>query len=199
MKNFQLSSAIRVITRPNNTFREIFEDVDNYFKASIIIFILSSIFYISFTVPSESISKLPTNEIGYILDAEIQVIGTVLSISGGFLSIVLIFYVGKLFGGSKNFRGVFSVLSYSLIPMLIGGILVSIFLYYPPLLEYVSGIDSKDPGFRMLYWVLYFGIFFPFVIWSFILSIKAIKIANNFGTGKTLGIIILTVIISAVI
>ena len=83
--------------------------------------------------------------------------------------------------------------------MLIGGILVSIFLYYPPLLEYVSGIDSKDPGFLMLYWVLYFGIFLPFSLWSLILSIKAIKIANNFGTGKTLGIIILTAIISAVI
>ena len=192
----KIASIFGVIKRPNNTFREIFDNVGYYFKASIIILVLSSFFNVGITFPSESISKLPTNELGYVLDAEIQIIDLAVNILGGFLIVVLIFYVGKKFGGSKNFRGVFSVLSYSLIPVLIGGILVSIFLYYPPLLEAVSGIDSEDSGFSTLFWVLYFGIFLPFAIWSLILSVKAIKIANNFGTGKALGILVLASVIS---
>jgi len=93
MKNFQLSSVIKVITMPNNTFREIFEDVDNYFKASIIILVLSSFFTITLPVTLETSSELTTNELGYILDAEIQILDSIVSIVGGFLTIVIILYI----------------------------------------------------------------------------------------------------------
>ena len=197
MTSQKISYVFKVIKNPNNTFREIYQNADNYFKTSIIILVLSSFFTVTFTF--NGISEFSTNELGYILDAEIQIINHTVNILSGFLFVVLVFFVGKKFGGSKNFRGLFSVLSYSVIPILIGGIIVSIFLYYPPLLESVSGIDSEDPIFPMLFWVLYLGIFFPFSIWSLILSIKAIKIANNFGTWKTIGIIILAMIIMSLI
>lgn len=199
MTSQKIASIYGVIKRPNNTFREIFEDGNYYFKPSVIILILSSFFTVSFTILSGSISDIPTNELGYFLDAEIQIIDSVVNILGGFLIVVLIFYVGRMFRGSKNFRGVFSVASYSLIPILIGGILVSIFLYYPPLLEYISGIDSGDSRFLTLFWVMYFVILFPCSIWTLILTVKAIKIANNFGTAKAFGIVVLALIISNVI
>ena len=196
MASQKIASIFSVIKRPNNTFKEIYQNVDYYFKASVIILVLSSFFTITFTTPSESISEFPTNELGYILDAEIQIIDSVVKVLAGFLIVFLTFYVGKKFGGSKNFRGVFSVVSYSLIPILIGGILVSIFIYYPPLLAYISGIDLDDSGFGMFFWVLYIGIFLPFTAWSLILSVKAVKIANNFGTGKAFGIIVLATLIN---
>lgn len=185
-----------MIKKPNNTFREIYGNENHYFKASIVILVLSSFFFVSFASPSVEIFELPTNELGYILDTEIQIIDSIVKVLGGFLFTVIIFYLGKKLNGSKNFRGVFSVVSYSMIPVLIGGILVSVFLYYPPFLEYISGIDSADLEFGMLFWKLYLGLFLPFGIWSTILLIKAIKIANNFGTKKAFGTFVLAEIIN---
>ena len=190
------TSIFNVIRKPNDTFRQIYDNVDDHFRSAIAILIISSFFAVSFTFPSETLAHLPTNELGYVLDVEIEIIDFIVIILSEILLIVLIFYVGKKFGGSKNFRGVFSVLSYALIPALIGGFIVSILLFYPPLLEFVSGIDTENDVFPMLFWILYLGIFAPSTIWSLILSIKAIKIANGFGTRKSIGIIILSSIIS---
>ena len=195
MTNKKITSILGVIKNPNNTIKEISENENYYFVPSIAILVISSIFFINISSPSEEISSLPTNEIGYILDAEIQIIDGIVKVLGGFLNTVIIFYLGKKLGGSKNFRRVFSVVSYSLIPVLIGGILVSIFLYYPPLLEYISGIDSTDSEFGTLFWILYYGLFLPCGIWSLILLIKALKIANNFGTKKAFGTFVLAAII----
>jgi len=70
----KIDSILNVIKRPNNTFKEIYQNVDDYFKLSIIIFILSSFFTITLPITSQTSSELPTNELGYILDVEMQIL-----------------------------------------------------------------------------------------------------------------------------
>ena len=60
-------------------------------------------------------------------------------------------------------------------------------------------IDETDSEFQYFGMVSYFGVLVPLAIWSLIISIKALKIANGFGTGKAFGILLLATVISYVV
>ena len=186
-----------VLIKPNHTFQQITYHPSKYVVASIIILTLSSFFFISYT-EDELDPALTVNELGFVWDFQHQVTYFGFSVMLNMATIVTIFYIGKKLGGNHNFSSVFSVLLYATMPVLIGGILVHVFVFYPPLLEGITGIDTESVEFPGLIWPLYI-IFLMFGIWSFVLSIKALKVVNDFGTAKSFGLIILaTIIISFV-
>ena len=58
---------------------------------------------------------------------------------------------------------------------------------------------GAEPPFEYFALVVYFGIYGPFGIWSIIIAIKAIKIPNGFGTGKAIGVFLLSLLIASFI
>ena len=189
----RINAIISILTRPNQAFRDITENPINYFATAIAILAVTSFFFISYTV-GEPDPSLTINEIGYVWDVMHQSESFGKSVLWNLVSIVLIFYLAKRFGGSNDFKKVFSVLAFAMVPVLIGGIILHVFFMYPPLLESITGIDKEDPEFAGLFWPLYYT-FMPFTLWSLVLSIKAIKIVNAFGTAKAFGILIASVIV----
>ena len=193
----RIKSVISVMTRPNQTFSEIANHDQSYFVFAIAILALSSFFFVGF-ISEESVASLPVNEGGFVLDAGYQIQSFGESVLWNIASIALIFYLGIKFGGNNNFKKVFSVITFALIPMLIGGVIMHAFALYPPLVEGISGIDKESPEFAGLFWPLYFT-YMPFVLWSVILSIKAIKVVNGFRTPKAFGILIMSTVIVFVV
>lgn len=190
----RINAIISILTRPNQTFRDITENPINYFATAIAILAVTSFFFISYTV-GEPDPSLTINEIGYVWDVMHQSESFGKSVLWNLVSIVLIFYLAKKFGGNNDFKKVFSVLAFAMVPVLIGGIILHIFFMHPPLLESITGIDKEDPEFAGLFWPLYYT-FMAFTFWSLVLSIKAIKIVNAFGTAKAFGILIASVIVA---
>ena len=193
----RIEAVASTLFRPNSTFRQITYNSSKYVVASIIILALSSFFFIGYS-EDELNPELAVNELGFVLDFQHQAAYFGLSVMLNMATIVTIFYIGKRLGGSCNFSSVFSVLLYATIPVLVGGILVHLFVFYPPLLEGVTGIDAQSDEFPALIWPLYI-IFLMFGVWSFVLSIKALKIVNGFGTAKSFGLIILATIIISIV
>lgn len=185
----QISSVVSVLRRPNNTFREIAEsNQQKYIITAIAILSLSSFFFISMT--TEQIDpSIAINELGYIWDVQYQAKSFGSSLFWNCVSIILVFYLGMKMGGNNSLRKVFSVLSFAMVPALIGGVMIYVLFMNPLLIEGITGIDKESQEFLYVSWYLYFA-FIPFVFWSFILSIKAIKIVNHFETAKAFGIFI---------
>ena len=176
--------------RPTETFREITKNNQSYFVAAIAIFAASSFFFVYLTRDQPDPS-LEISEFGYVWDVMYQAESFTKSIVWNVVSVVLIFYLGLKFGGSNNFRKVFSVLAYAMVPVLVGGIILHVFFMHPFVLGSLTGMDIESEEFLGLFWVLYFASI-PFAIWSFALSIHAIKIVNGFGNAKAFGILILS-------
>ena len=189
----RVRSVVLVMTRPNQIFREIMEFDQSYFVFAIAIFALLYFFFVGYSI-EESASSLSVNEAGFVWDARYQIQSFGESVLWNILSIVLIFYLGVKFGGSNSFRKVFSVITFAMIPVLIGGITLHVFTMYPPLIEAISGIDKESPEFAGMFWPLYF-VYMPFTLWLFILSIKAIKTVDNFGTAKAFGILVISAVV----
>lgn len=189
----RINAMISLLIRPNQTFREITENHNNFFVTAIAILVIASFFFFSYTLEDPD-TPLPKNELGYVLDAGKQVESFGVSVLLNLFSIVIVFFLGKRFGGNDNFRKVFSVMTFAMVPVLIGGVILHVFLIYPPLLASMTGLDANSTEFAGLFWLLYF-MFVPFVFWSLILSIKAIKVVDNFGTAKAFGIFISSAIV----
>ena len=195
MTDFRIKSIVLVLKRPNQIFDDILENRQNYLPLAIAIFAVSSFFIITYT-DEEPLSSVSINELGYVWDARFQLENFVESALWNLLSIALIFYLGNRFGGSgsNSFKLVFSVLTYAMIPILIGGAALHVFFMNPLLLEGISGIEKETMEFTALFWPLYFA-FIPFALWSFVLSIMAIKRIYKFRTAKSFGIFIVSGVI----
>ncbi len=188
----RINAMMSVLIRPNRTFSEIAGNHKGYFVAAIALLAISSFFFVNYTT-EELDPVLSINEMGYVLDARYQAESFGKSVFWNILSIVLIFYIGMRIGGSNSFRKVFSVMAFAMIPVLVGGITLHIFFTYPPLLEGITGIGKESPEFAGLFWPLYFA-FMIFALWSFVLTIKAIKIVDKISTAKAFGILLASVV-----
>ena len=185
--NLQIDAIFSVLIRPNKTFKKITEKQD-YFVTAVMVLVISSFFFISYSLDEQD-APLPTNELGYVLDAGKQSESFVRTLLLNILSIVIVFFIGKKLGGNNDFRKIFSVMAFAMVPVMVGGITLHVFLYNPLLLASMTGLDPDSIEFAGLFWPLYFA-FIPFVFWTFVLSIKAIKVADNFGTAKAFGVFI---------
>ena len=144
---------------------------------------------------------------GAFLDPADTALSMVLGAISGIIFIVAFFYIGKVLGGNGDYRKVFSVMFYSLVPSIPFVAIVSVALFYMISslvgisLESINEIENEERMLQMMGpFLTYVGIlvvtviaFFP---WWVVVTIKATKTVNGFGTAKAIGVIILALIVS---
>ena len=177
----KLGIISELLQKPNVAFEKISQN-PQYFTLAAIVF-LTSIFLSSFqqisTLIFHSSHNMDIVNMGYHV---INFVGIILS---HILMIVIIFYVGKKVRGNNNFKQVFSVLSFCLIPAMVGVAIVSsgnLLLTY----SIYGSEDDLGPtyAFDFLVSPMFFlqAVLLPFYIWTIILYVKAIKITDDFST-----------------
>ncbi len=190
----RLSIISELLKKPNVAFEKISQN-PQYFKLAVVIFSIS-VFISSF----QQISRLffHSSQDVDALNIAYMIIGFGGIILSHILMIVIIFYVGKIVKGNTNFKQVFSVLSFCLIPIMMGAIIiVSGNLFLPYLMA--ESTDDLSPSYALDFAgspiVLLQIVILPFGIWSLILYIKAIKITDNFSTLQAVILVIFTIIL----
>ena len=196
----RLNTIFGMLKSPNQSLHEICNNEDQYLVSSVIILIFASVFSINMangplddTIPSVSQFGIWFSDepIYWISDGLLGLLGSIILIA-------IIFVMGKKFGGIGNFKKIFTVISHASLPVVIGSVVI--FAMFFVLSSTMSdSIDETDSEFQYFGMVSYFGVLVPLAIWSLIISIKALKIANGFGTGKAFGILLLATVISYVV
>jgi len=214
--SFNLDIILRVITAPNSAFAEIRDNEDKYFVPSVGLFLFTSALGALVLLPFVMIPfddayfegvddvDLPTGDADVVL-----FVGN--SILSGFVSVVLFYFMGKNIGGNANWKKVFSVIFYTHVPAIPMTIIISILVFL--MMGSFASIDSsyfmapdgnEEKLLSVLGPILIYGgliaiVGIVFVVWLFIVSVKAIKVVNGFGTGKAFGLLILVMIISTIV
>lgn len=193
-------TILGILKSPNLTLREICDNEGSYLISSVIILVLASVFTVSMANGplDENIASVSQFGIWMSDDPIDWITDAIFGFLASVVLIVIIFLIGKKFGGIGNFKKIFAVISHATLPVVIGGI-ISFAAFFALSSTIPDTVDETDSQFQYFGLAFYFGVIVPFSIWSLIISIKAIKIANGFGTGKALGIILLASIISYVI
>lgn len=173
-----------VLKRPNIAFEKISQN-PKYFKLAVILF--SAVCFTSFFAEvSELFFQMSygLREIPDIIHHIVNFGGIVLS---NFVIILMIFYFGRKLGGSTNFRQIFASMSFCLIPVIIGSIILSFstLLYLFSVPSYDEQSPSYASSFMLSPPMLSNFIIIPFFIWSIILYFKSIKITNDFTNPRT--------------
>ena len=200
MKIRSINTIIDSIIRPNVCFANVSENVGHYFTLSVVIFaiagasaILSSLLNMSYW-NNDGRNYLDFSVISLLL----SVIHNVLQ---NFALIAAIFFVGKKLGGNSNFKKTFSVLSYCLIPAIIGAIVIPVALTFAFQMLFTGnggsymggGSLDLDPDLSPSYAldfassvIISNGFAIAFGVWMLILFLKATKIAHNFDIKKSI-------------
>jgi len=216
LSSFDLNIILRIITAPNSAFAQIRDNEEKYFVQSIGIFVLASVLSVLIMLPFVMIplddayfegvegASFPSDELDPVLFVAISLLSV-------FISTVLLYFIGKKLGGNTNWKKVFSVFFHANVPTIPMSVILSILIFLmmdsfasiDPSLIMESNIDEKQVLSMMGPVLAYVGLFLivtiAFVVWIFIVSIKAVKTINGFGTAKAFGLIILVLIISSVV
>ena len=201
--------ALRVITAPNSAFAQIRDNDGVYFVWSVCIFALSSfLMYAIFSI------RYPN-----VITLEDMFLGTGFSLLDGTAVTALIYLIGRLFGGNGNWRKVFSVFFYTyvvVVPILVVVMALTSLGGSPPALASMSGgspmlvplsmapldgVGQPDfagsgpwPGVmldRSTSLIIALVVLTALTVWLVVVSVKAIKTVNGFGTAKTFGLLVL--------
>jgi hypothetical protein len=209
-----------VITAPNSAFSQIRDNDGKYFTSSIGIFLLASVVgllvmapFVMMPLDDAYYETFDENEIDVDIPVDwadvILFVG--ISIVSGIISNVLFYFIGKKLGGNTSWKKVFSVLFYTYVPVIPMMAVMSIlaFLMWGSLTgidpSHLMTSDADDEEILSLigpvlgYAGLMVVVAIGFVIWIFVVSVKAVKTVNGFGTAKAFGLIILVMIISSII
>ena len=161
-----LALALQIITRPNQTFATLRDNDHQYFLPSIALMLLLSVLYAGLDSAAPPIAgQQATNAFASFG----------LTIMGIVASAGTLYIIGKALGGNKSWQKVFTVIFYTEvvgIPLAAASVLLSLL---PLNLQGAA-----------------FGIIIVVLIWAIILSVKAIKVLNGFGTAKAFGILVLS-------
>ena len=183
-----------LLQKPNVAFEKISQN-PQYFRPAVFIFSIS-IFISSFQQISTLIFYSSQDPDSLNIAYRIIDFGGV--ILNHILMIATVFYVGKIVKDNVNFKQVFSVLSFCLIPIMIG---ITIITSGNLILTYsmAESTDNLSPSYGLDFIVspivLLQIILLPFGIWSLILYVKAIKIVDDFSTLQAVILMIFTVIL----
>ena len=220
MSYLDSNAILGVINSPNTTFAKIRDNDEKYFASSVAIFLVASIVGLLVMVP---FVMMPLDATYYEVFEENQIDVDIpvgwsdaflfvgVNIVIGIISNGLFYFIGKKLGGNKSWKKVFSVLFYAYVPTIPMMLVFSVLVYI--MWGSLTGIDPfylMAPGsdeeeiFSLIAPVLsYVGLMILvaiiFVVWIFIITIKAVKTVNGFGTAKSFGLILLVMIITSII
>lgn len=187
-----LDAAIRLVTAPNSAFAQIRDNYERYFAWSVGIFV-SSIFL--------------SNALFALLDPDLaDTGGFVLDVGAGLLAGIVFtaaaYLLGRLLGGNRNWRAVFSVLFYTNVlafPLLAAFAALALLAGYGMMWPLIPS-GQLDLEFNLLgnlgYLALLGMCIIAAMVWIVIVLVKAAKTVNGFGTAKAFGIIVLAFVAS---
>ena len=213
---FDPNIILRIISSPNSAFVQIRDNEEKYFLQSIGIFVLASVLSVLIMLP---FVMIPLDEryfegvdaATFSSDELDPVLFVAISLLSVFISTVLLYFIGKKLGGNTNWKKVFSVFFHANVPTIPMSVVLSILIFLmmdsfasiDPSSIMESDIDEKQVlsmmGPVLAYVALFVITAIAYVVWIFVVSVKAVKIVNGFGTAKAFGLIILVMIISSVI
>ena len=221
VSSFDLNVILRVITAPNSAFAQVRDNEEKYFVSSVGLFLFASVIGLLVIVP---FVMIPLDDAYFEtfeekdVDIDIPVgwtdviIFVGISIVSGIISNVLIYFIGKKLGGNANWKKVFSVIFYAYVPVIPMMIVLStlVFLMWSSLTAIdpahimESDIMDEDRLLSLIGPILgYAGLILiaaiAFMIWIFVVSVKAIKTVHGFGTAKAFGLLILVIMVSSLI
>ena len=220
MSSFDPNVIFRVITAPNFAFAQIRDNDERYFMSSIVIFLFASVIgllvmapFVMMPLDDAYYETFDENEIdvGIPTDWTDAILFVGISIASGIISNVLFYFIGKKLGGNASWKKVFSVLFYAYVPVIpmMAAMSVLAFLMWGSLTgmdpSYLMASDADDDEILSMigpilgYAGLMIAVAIGFVIWIFVVSVKAVKTVNGFGTAKAFGLIVLVMIISSII
>jgi len=213
---FDPNVILRVITAPNSAFAQVRNNEEKYFAQSIVLLVFTSILGALLLVPfimiplddlyfeGDDNDNFPTDNTDVSLFVGINTLN-------GLFSAVLFYFIGKKIGGNTNWKKVFSVIFHTHVPLIPMSVILSILLFL--MMDSIASIDSSllmelDEDEEQILSLIgpmlgYVGLFvtvtIAFVVWIFVVSVKAVKTVNGFGTAKAFGLIILVMIISSIV
>ena len=222
MSYFDPNVVLHIITSPNSAFTQIRDDEHRYFASSLAIFLLASAIGLLVMAP---FAMIPLDNAYYEAfeenDIEVDIpidwtdaaVFVGISILTGIISNILFYFIGKKLGGNANWKKVFSVLFYAHVPAIPMMILMSaaVFLMWSSLtaidpiylMDLDAGADEQEILALMSPVLAYVGLMIAiaivFVVWIFIVSVKALKILNGFSTAKSFGLLILVMTLASFI
>ena len=195
----QLRVFKEIIISPNKAFDEISNNGKKYFTFAFVILLISVIsdpiwsylieasnffYYVEEPLAFDFASIFYEIEVGFFL---------------GVFSAAAIYEIGRRLGGQGTFRGVFSCICYSSLPVAIIGGLISISVVV--LISHSGNelfLDDSILGFSILT-ILLVVILIASLVWSLILGIIALRKSHQISLGKTIGVFILVLIITITI
>ena len=216
MSSFDLNVILRIIITPNSAFAQIRDNEEKYFVQSIGIFVLASVLSVLIMLP---FIMIPFDDAyfegvegaAFSSDELDPVLFVAISLLSVFISTALLYFIGKKLGGNTNWKKVFSVFFHANVPTIPMSVVLSILIFLmmdsfasiDPSSIMESNIDEKQVLSMMAPVLAYVGLLLivtiAFVVWIFVVSVKAVKTVNGFGTAKAFGLIILVLIISSVV
>jgi len=189
-----------ILFSPEKAFSEIGSNGKKYFPIAFIILLGTAV---------------STPFLGYLLEASnfqyyveeelpLDFTSTFFEIEFGFFFglgfAALVYFFGKKLGGQGTFKGVFSSICYSTLPIVILEGLMAITM---ALLVYESGSEAfLDSNSFLIFSTLsmaFMTIMFASVIWGIILSVIAVMKSHQLRFGKSIGVLILAAIVILVI
>lgn len=175
-----LNMCLQVILHPNSAFATIRDNDQKYFQFSIGI-VLSLVILPSAltTALSAAISPDAFDTLAYSVAADIG-----LTALGAAAYTGIIYLSGRRWGGNSNWRKVLSVIFFTyVIEIPAAFVVVAVTLLSIPL-----GLYMITPTM---------AVSAAAAVWVVIITIKAVKVVNGFGTAKAFGIIVLAFVSSA--
>lgn len=204
------------MTAPNSAFAEIRDNEEKYFAQSIGVLVavsfLTMLIIVPFLIiPFDDVYLEEFDNFLFGVDDVDIVLSVISSIITGFVSAALSYFIGKKIGGNQNWKKVFSVVLHTNVlvfpMMLIFSLLIFLMLGSLTSLDIASLVDEdldEQEALSLVGPILgYVGLIavtaILFVIWIIVVSVKALKVVNDFETGKAFGLLILVMIISSIV
>ena len=213
---FDLNVMLRVITSPSSAFVQIKENEERYLAQSIGLLIVSSILgalvILPFVmIPLDEAYFEGVDDVNLPIDNADVVLAGLVGILKGIVSFAIIYFIGKKLDGNKNWKKVLAVIFHTYVPAIPVSIVLAalVFLMWTSLAEidpsYLISPDADEKqilsviGPMLSYVVILVILGVAFLVWIIVISVKAIKVVNEFGTAKAFGLLILAMIISSVV
>ena len=193
----ELAMVFQVARCPNATFAALRDNDHRYFQSSIVVLLLTSIAYVGLDLSTPELAGQPTLDaptsvrvwyaafVGYIFTGQLTLDAPTsfgLTILGAAAGAGTIYLVGRAFGGNKSWRKALTVLFYT-------GIV------WIPAAAVQPMTSIQFPGLQAVVGAVALAA----LAWAVILSVKAVKVLNGFGTAKASGILVLSCIIYLVV
>ena len=181
----------QMLARPDSALRTI-SCGPAYFVPAIAVFAAS----LTFSFYSSHANPITGVAAGHGLDAAGYATMYAKFVMAELLKFAAVFYVGKRLGGTAGFRRIFSVLSYCLVPIMVGNaaVLSGSWIFHEYFLTADVPGDGLVPSFALDFTASAgFGYaILPFLAWSVALSVKAVKTTNGFSNKRSFGVIALS-------